>query len=108
VIRERTPRGLLHFAPTLGVTREARRWAALPNSVRTTLRVLESDPDSCFLELRPRCDLRAGGLRWALYVAFDLGLVEARRSGRRLYYRLSPAGLALLRAGELNIAEGGP
>jgi DNA-binding transcriptional ArsR family regulator len=98
IVRERAPRKVLHFARMRGPSEAARRWAALPPSTRTTLRLLETAPDSCVLELLGRCNLHDGGLRWALDVALKLGLVEARRFGRRHYYRLSAAGLELVRA----------
>jgi predicted transcriptional regulator len=99
LVRERSAKGILHFARLQGPSEDARRWASLPASVRSVLSALEADPDFCALELQPRVPLRMGGLRWALYAAHDLGLVEARKVDRRHFYRLTNAGSALVRAG---------
>jgi ArsR family transcriptional regulator len=73
-------------------------FAALGDEIRLRVMLMLADGERCVCELQREFDIAPSLLSYHLRVLRDAGLVESRRRGRWVDYRLAPGGPAALRS----------
>jgi ArsR family transcriptional regulator len=76
----------------------ATAFAALGDEIRLAVVRMLAEGERCVCELQEEFDVAASLLSYHLRVLREAGLVESRRRGRWVDYRLAAGGLAALRA----------
>jgi ArsR family transcriptional regulator len=82
----------------MSVAESAAAFAALGDEIRLGVVWMLADGERCACELQQEFDIAPSLLSYHLRVLREAGLVESRRRGRWVDYRLAPRGLSALRA----------
>lgn len=90
--RSRVP--TIHTRPRVDRVRTARLFHALSDPTRLAILDMLRDGERCVCDLQDALDAAQSRLSFHLRVLRDAGLVDDRREGRWMYYRIAPEALA--------------
>ncbi len=81
-------------APTQGLTRPVQLFHALSDETRLAVLDMLRNGERCVCELQDALDAAQSRLSFHLRVLREAGLVQDRKEGRWMYYRINPDTLA--------------